>query len=65
MNPACDLLKGYSDLLIPEDKMFLKELKNYKHSFKDKICLIMDSDFSRPSKVATFAMKISLFLNRY
>lgn len=65
MNPACDLLKGYSDLLIPEDKIFLKELKNYKHSFKDKICLIMDSDFSRPSKAATFAMKISLFLNRY
>ena len=65
MNPSLDLLDGYSDLLNSSDKHFLKCMREYKHNFKDKMQIISDKDFRRPSRSATMLLNLAVLINRY
>ncbi len=65
MNPSLDLLEGYSDLLNSSDKHFLECMREYKCNFKDKMQIISDEDFRRPSRSATMLMKLAVLINRY
>lgn len=65
MNPACDLLEGYSDLLNSPDKNFLKCMSDYKSNFNDKMQIIFDKNFCRPSKLATMLMKCAVMVNKF
>ena len=59
------LLDGYSDLLLPEDKTFLKKVKNYKTNLKDKIFLLIDPAFRRLSISSTLVLKLGVLLEWY
>ena len=65
MNPSLDLLDGYSDLLNSSDKHFLECMREYKCNFKDKMQIISDEDFRRPSRSATMLMKLAILINKY
>ena len=65
MVPADDLLNGYKALMKDEDIETLSKIINYKHSAKDKLKLIFDSEFRRPSKSSTMILKLAILTNRY
>jgi rhamnosyltransferase len=41
---ACELLKGYYDILPRKNRILLEKIKKYEDSFSDKIALIFDPD---------------------
>lgn len=65
MNPAQDILRGYSEVLVEEKKTFLKKIVHYKSNFLYKMQLIFDRDFVRPSLSATVLMKLAVLVNKF
>lgn len=65
MNPSEDLINGFSDKLLPADLSFLKDLSNYKKSFKSKIKILSDPEFKKPTKAATLLLKFGILINRF
>ena len=65
MNPAQDLLDGYSDLLNSSDELFLKCMRDYKSNFKDKMQMLSEKDFRRPSGLSSILLKLAVLINRY
>lgn len=65
MNPSYDLLNGYSQFLIPKDALFLAKMCNYKNSISNKLYLIFNRQFRRPTFSATLLMKLAILFNRY
>lgn len=65
MNPASDLLDGYSDLLSTDDKSFLISLRDYKNNKTNKINILKDKSFVRPSRLSTILLKLSVLSGKY
>lgn len=65
MNPSEDLYKGYYSLLNREQLSFIKEVILYRVSLLNKIKLIVDRSFIRPSTIATLLFKTSILLNKF
>lgn len=64
-NISTAILEFYSDLLQPDDQVFLKKINDYKTVFKDKIALLFDPTFKRLTFSGTLALKIGILLNWY
>ncbi|WP_057742789.1 glycosyltransferase [Liquorilactobacillus capillatus] len=65
MNPAQDLSNGYSSLLTKSQKNFLNKLINYRKNSKNKISILFDIRFKRPTLLATLLFKFSILINHY
>ncbi len=65
MNPAQDLVIGYFDLLPKTKGIFVKRLTEYKKSLKDKLYLVFDISFSRPTIGSTVLFKYQILTNKY
>lgn len=65
MNPAEDVLRGYSELLEEDRRIFLKKILYYKRKLLYKIQLIADRKFVRPSVSATLLMKLAILVNKF
>lgn len=65
MNPAEDILKGYSEFLEKDEQIFLKKILHYKKKPLYKIQLIADKEFIRPSVSATLLMKLAILVNKF
>lgn len=64
-NIGTALLENYDDLLQPEDRVFLKKIRDYKTSPRDKVLLLFDPSFKRLTIGGTFALKLGILLNWY
>ena len=62
-NISKELLHYFSDLLEKEDRKFLIRICNYKSSRKDKLRLILDKQFVRPSFWGTVIFKFGILMN--
>ncbi len=65
MNPVNDLLMGHKEMLSQQEIVFLYKLNVYKSHLKDKIDILFDNEFRKPSIAATLLLKLSILLNRY
>ena len=61
---ADDLLKGYGDLILGEDKEVLTELVAYKKSVKNKIKLLLNSNFIKENWIKTVFLRALILFNR-
>lgn len=64
-NISTAILENYRDFLQPEDRAFLKKASDYKVVWKDKVALLFDPNFKRPTFSGTFALKLGILLNWY
>ena len=62
-NVCEELLNYYSDILMETDKEFLLRVKHYKTRLTDKIKLLFDISFVRPSFLGTIVLKIGILMN--
>ena len=62
-NVADNLLKSYDDLLIAEDREFLRRISTYKESPKSKVRLLLDPSFKRHTFVGSIILKAGIFFN--
>lgn len=65
MNPAQDLLCGYSDLISGENLRFLKDVVESRNSFLKRMKLICMPDFRRENLKSTCIFKLMLLLGKY
>lgn len=65
MNPIPDLLAGYKEKMDPDDLSFLNLFRTYKSDFHNKMKILMDKEFRRPTVPSTILLKLSIFFNRY
>ena len=65
MNPAADLISGYSDSLLKKDLRFLKEVVESKNNVIKRVKLILMPGFRRESIKSTCLFKIMILLGRY
>ena len=65
MNPAEDLLEGFTGLLSDEQVYFLKMVKDYKYNTNHKYKIFIDKSFARPSICASIFFKMTILTNNY
>lgn len=62
--PIEDLVQGYGDMLLQEDKRFIVKLATYKQSLYTKISIMFSKHFVRESIMGTLSLKAAILLNR-
>lgn len=65
MNPAEDLLAGYSEFLSNDEIAFLKDISDYKKNYLCKLRLLTNRNFVRPTLPATLLLKLAICINRF
>lgn len=58
------LLTHYSDMLAPNDAVFLTNLNQYRKSIKSKYCLIRDSNLTYPGFIGFCMLKFKILINK-
>lgn len=65
MNPVEDLNNGFKELLKHDEVCFINRVISYRNCIKDRILLLVDYDFRRPSVLSTILLKIYIILKKY
>lgn len=60
-NIASELLNNYDDLLLDDDREFLKTIMSYKHDRGAWFKLLCDRDFARSTIAGTLSLKMGIF----
>lgn len=65
MNPAEDILVGYSEFLSNNEIFILKNILNYKKNCLCKFRLLINRKFVKPTLLATLLLKLAICLNKF